>query len=307
MIPRNDLVMGFVGVSTGQSSIRKVFPVWAEILGLPTASLVGHDVPLDAGRDAYRDLIARIRDDDAYAGALITTHKIAAYQAAADLFDEVDEFAALCGEISSVSKKDGKLIGHAKDPVTAGLALEEFLTPDHFERTGGHVLCLGAGGSGTAITWYLAQRSGAPRKIICTGRRQSKLDDLRSVLDRADNRSSEVEAVLVSDGRADELLAQLPEGSLVINATGLGKDRPGSPLTDAAAFPRNGLAWEFNYRGSLEFLHQAQAQKRDRGLTVVDGWRYFIHGWTQVVAEVFEIDLTPELVEELARAAEVAR
>ena len=28
--------MGFVGVATGTSSIRKVFPLWADALGLPT-------------------------------------------------------------------------------------------------------------------------------------------------------------------------------------------------------------------------------------------------------------------------------
>ena len=44
----------------------------------------------------------------------------------------------------------------------------------------------------------------------------------------------------------------LPAGSLVINATGLGKDRPGSPLTDHCKFPENGLVWELNYRGTLE-------------------------------------------------------
>jgi len=65
--------------------------------------------------------------------------------------------------------------------------------------------------------------------------------------------------------------------------------------------------WEFNYRGSLEFLHQAEAQDDDRALHVVDGCRYFIHGWSQVVADVFDLDLTPETVERLAEAAESVR
>src|ERR1035437_3465520 len=68
-------------------------------------------------------------------------------------------------------------------------------------------------------------------------------------------------------------------------ATGLGQDRPGSPLSDQVVFPERGLIWDFNYRGSLEFLHQAQRQQHDRDLVVEDGWRYFIHGWTQVVAD----------------------
>ena len=61
--------MGFVGVSTGSSSINEVFPLWAQILGLPTDRLIGHDLPLDATREQYRDLVARIRDDEHHRGA----------------------------------------------------------------------------------------------------------------------------------------------------------------------------------------------------------------------------------------------
>jgi shikimate 5-dehydrogenase len=298
--------MGFVGVSTGESSIRRVFPRWADVLGLPAAELVGYDLPPGADPAQYREVVARIRDDERCAGALITTHKIGVFRAAQDMFDELDEFAALCGEISSLSKRDGKVIGHAKDPLTAGLSLEEFLAPDHFARTGGHVLCLGSGGAGTAITWYLSRRADAPERIICTGNQQERLDDLTSVLQRAGIDATRVRPELV-DQPADRLLAGLPEHSLVINATGLGKDAPGSPLTDAARWPRHGIAWEFNYRGTLEFLHQARAAQDAAALTIVDGWRYFIHGWSQVIAEVFGIDLTPEKVAELAAVAEAVR
>jgi shikimate dehydrogenase len=40
--------MGFVGVTTGRSSINSVFPRWGEALGLPSRTLVGHDIPLGA-------------------------------------------------------------------------------------------------------------------------------------------------------------------------------------------------------------------------------------------------------------------
>ena len=78
---------------------------------------------------------------------------------------------------------------------------------------------------------------------------------------------------------------------MVVNATGLGKDAPGSPLTDSARFPQDGIAWEFNYRGDLAFLGRARAAAHKSGLTVEDGWVYFIHGWTRVIAEVFDIDI----------------
>jgi shikimate 5-dehydrogenase len=76
-----------------------------------------------------------------------------------------------------------------------------------------------------------------------------------------------------------------------MNATGLGKDAPGSPITDAAVFPEDGIAWDFNYRGDLVFMDQARAQQTGRNLRIEDGWVYFIHGWTRVIAEVFHIDI----------------
>ena len=32
-------------------------------------------------------------------------------------------------------------------------------------------------------------------------------------------------------------------------------------LPDNCKFPQDGIVWELNYRGTLEFLHQAEAQK----------------------------------------------
>lgn len=300
--------MGFVGVSTAASSINKVFPRWAEILGLPTDRLIGHDLPLDASREEYRALVERIRDDEHHRGALVTTHKMNVFAAASGIFDELDEFATSCREISSISKRGDRLIGQAKDPVTVALALDDFLPAGHFGRSGAHVLILGAGGSGTALSWALSERGDAPGRIIVTARREEALDELRAVHTRRGTPTQLIEYVRVSSPEdSAALLATLPDGSVVANATGLGKDRPGSPLPDGARFPDDGYAWEFNYRGSLEFLHQAEADAARHPLTVIDGWRYFIHGWSQVVADVFHIDLTPELVDELAEAAQAAR
>lgn len=290
-------VMGFVGVSTGGSSIHRVFPEWAAELGL-SAELRGHDLPVGADAARCREVVQRIAEDPQHAGALVTTHKMAVHDAAADLFDELDEHARRFGEISAVSKRDGRLVGHAKDPIAAGLAIEDFLEPDHFERTGGHALVLGCGGAGTAITWYLSQRSDAPERIVCVDRSSDKLDRLLAAQDGGSVALDPVHARGVADG----LVAELPPGSLVVNATGRGKDTPGSPLSGGAEFPEHGVAWELNYRGDLEFLRQAQRQVR-----AVDGWRYFVHGWSQVLAEVFGFELTPELVQRLARAAESVR
>ena len=81
-----------------------------------------------------------------------------------------------------------------------------------------------------------------------------------------------IEYVLNADlRRNDKRMAALPPGAVVINATGLGKDRPGSPITDPGVFPQNGLVWELNYRGALKFLRQARLQEQRHTLTIGDG------------------------------------
>ncbi len=300
--------MAFVGVSTGASSIRRVFPRWAAALELPTSTLVGHDLPPDAEPAAYRRLVGQLRDDPACGGALVTTHKIGVYDAARDLFDELDELATTFGEVSSLFKRDGRLCGAARDPVTVRLALDEFLPPDHFTTTGGEVLVLGAGGAGTALSHALGVRTDRPARVTVTAVSEDRLEHQRLLHARAGIHEELFRYVLVDPGApADALLAELPPGSLVANATGLGKDRPGSPLSEAAQFPERGYVWEFNYRGSLEFLHRARSAAARRSLVVEDGWRYFVHGWSRVVADVFAVEMPPERVRLLADLAAQAR
>ena len=43
-----------------------------------------------------------------------------------------------------------------------------------------------------------------------------------------------------------------------------------------------------------ERVIQANAQKELRNLTIEDGWVYFIHGWTRVIAEVFNVFIPTE-------------
>ena len=69
--------------------------------------------------------------------------------------------------------------------------------------------------------------------------------------------------------------------------------------------PEGAVAWDFNYRGDLIFLDQARAQSDVRAVTATDGWFYFLHGWTRVIAEVFATDIPttgPEF-DELSRIA----
>ena len=286
----------FIGVTTGQSSIMDIFPRWAEALGLGPCAINGIDLPLHAPAADYRAVVSFVRDDPNAAGALVTAHKIDLLHAAADLFDGLDPYAESLHEVSCLSKRNGRLIGHAKDPVSARLALDAIVPDGHWRRYGGtggaDAFLIGAGGAATAITWTL-MRSGdpadRPRRIVVSDVNGDRLEGLRRFHEGLGSGVA-VEYVRSAgtDGN-DAILRDLPEGSLVVNATGLGKDRPGSPLGADARFPRGGLVWELNYRGDLLFLDRAEAQAAGSGLATHDGWNYFLHGWTQVVAEVFAV------------------
>ena len=105
----------------------------------------------------------------------------------------------------------------------------------------------------------------------------------------------------------DGIMEKFPPYSIIINATGMGKDTPGSPVTWDGKFPMNSIAWEFNYRGELDFMHQSLAQVESRNVKVEDGWIYFVHGWTQVIAQVLHFDLTPRLFQQLNETASRVR
>lgn len=296
----------FLGVTTGRSAIMRVFPAWAERLGLGDVEMRGYDLPIHAEPERYREVVRRLKDDPLDLGGLVTTHKLDLYAACRDLFDWVDPYAELCGEVSSLSKRDGQFRAHAKDPISSGRSLDEFVPRGYWARTGAEALLFGAGGSNLAITLHLMQArppEDRPSRVVVVNRSRGRLESMRALHERLAS-GVEVEYVENADPREnDRLLAAAPAGSLVVNGTGMGKDSPGSPVGDGGVFPEGALVWELNYRGELDFLHQAERQAEERGLTVVDGWRYFVHGWTCVVEEVFDLELTPALVDELSEIA----
>ena len=308
MEPAQTPTMYFLGVSTAGSSMMKIFPGWVRELELGEARLVGMDFKLNDDPNHYRETVDFIKHDPLSLGALVTSHKLNLLEASRDLFDELDAFATLMSEVSCIAKDGHRLTGTAIDPITSGIALDSFLPDDHWERSGAEVLLLGAGGAAVALTWYLmheARGRNHPQHIHVTDITAARLDHMRRI-HQAFPIQIPVSYHLVKPGYpADEHLADLPAHSLVVNATGMGKDRPGSPISSRARWPDFGYAWELNYRGERAFLHQAEAQQPDRNLAVHDGWLYFIHGWVRVIAEVFHLDL-PLDGERFERLCEVA-
>jgi shikimate 5-dehydrogenase len=198
------------------------------------------------------------------------------------------------GETSCISKLGGKLVCHAKDPISSGLALDGFLPRAHFETTGAEVFSMGAGGSTIALTWHLMQASRGsdrPSRIVVSNRSPERLEEIRHIHAKMTGGIPCDYVLAPRPEDNDAVVAALKPGSLIINATGLGKDAPGSPLTDAVSFPEGAIVWDLNYRGNLIFLDQAKRQATAGLLHVEDGWTYFLHGWTQVIAEVFHVPI----------------
>jgi shikimate 5-dehydrogenase len=296
----------FIGVTTGKSSINHVFPLWTKELGRPDVVLEGIDCKLNDDPENYRRAVAQIKYDENSLGGLVTAHKINLLAAARDMFDYLDPYAEITGEISSISKRNGRLEGHAKDPITGGLSLDAITGKGYYARTNGEILCFGAGGSAVAISLHLMNKPDAadrPRRIVIVNRSQARLDHLRAMVETQDTDIT-FEYIHNEDARQnDALMAAMPACSLIINATGMGKDIPGSPITDAGLFPLDSIAWELNYRGELDFMHQALRQRDSRGVKVEDGWVYFVHGWSQVIAQVYHLDIDDAMFNRLSQLA----
>jgi len=300
----------FIGVTTGKSSIMKVFPLWMKVLGHEEVVMEGVDCKIHDDPEVYRRAVAQIKYDPRSLGSLVTTHKIDLLTAARDMFDYLDPYAIITSEVSSISKLDGRLEGHAKDPLTSGASLDAIIEKDYFAKTHGDVLCFGAGGSGVATLLHLINKKDKgdrPKKFVFVNRSQGRLDHAKEMVGGL-HTDIEIEYACNADPLVnDKIMEKFPPYSIIINATGMGKDTPGSPITWQGKFPVNSIAWEFNYRGELDFLHQALAQVESRKVIVEDGWLYFVHGWTQVVAQVLHFELTPALFDQLNQAASTVR
>ena len=191
--------------------------------------LEGIDVPLGAPPATYREIAGRLRGDPNVAGALITSHKIATYEAAADLLDATDDLATLCGEVGCVSRASGLVIGHALDPLTSMAALDRLAPTAHWEAfPNARVACLGAGGAGVAIGVGLANRLGrapGPAGFVVVDREVARVNHARTTLSRVG--APEAWATGATTGGdstlADAIVSSLPPGSVVVNATGLGQ------------------------------------------------------------------------------------
>jgi shikimate 5-dehydrogenase len=284
----------YIGVTTTKSSIMRVFPRWAVHLGLGDTPIVGIDCKIHDSPNTYRKIVEFIKYDDLSLGALITSHKIDLFEAAKDLFDEIDPYSKILGELSCISKNGGKLWAHAKDPISSGLSYESFIPKNHWQKTKGEICILGAGGASLALTTYLIEtlnRVQCPSAIHITNRTIQRLGKMEKIHEKINHKINFEYHHCPKPEDNDKIVNSLKASSLVINGTGAGKDYPGSPLTSRVQFPNNGYVWDYNFRGDLVFLKQARLQQEKKNLHVEDGWIYFLHGWQRGIAEVFHLNI----------------
>jgi shikimate 5-dehydrogenase len=315
----------FLGISTAGSLAHRTFPGWSEIF-CPGAVMRGIDLPEGAGPARFRDLMAAMTASPRVLGAVVTSHKLRLFSACADLLDDAEPLVALTREINSVDTRTG-VRAFARDPQSLDIILDGIGGADGGggAPAGGcgpvprAVLCIGAGGS--AIALMLAMRldiagtlaAGRPvlragraarGPLTIVGRDQASLGNIRAVRDRCGIPGEGVVLRLAPDaGAVAGCVRSAAPGTVVCNATGLGKTSPGSPLPDLAAFPPGAVAWDFNLRGPLTFLSQA----RQAGVATEDGWDFFVAGWAAALAAITGTELTPDLLSRAVRSAQPAR
>ncbi len=302
-------VVLFLGVSTAASAVHWYFPRWAGNFPEPVR-LIGIDLPAAAPRREYEDLLDWIARNQQVRGMVITSHKIDLFRAGSSRFAAAGRLSTMLGEISALRRtSSGDLLAYATDPLSARAAAAEL----NLGTSGGETICLGAGGAAVALVAALTlpgtdltdtrpapdaryapgvNAPGSPLNegdIHVTDLRPDRLAHLMHAASSLGVASRVVPHLHKDTSANTGLLAGHPGARLVVNATGLGKDRPGSPLTDQAVFPCHCAVWDMNYRGPLTFLQQARAQQQACGLQIADGWRFFLHGWTNALARILGV------------------
>jgi shikimate 5-dehydrogenase len=304
----------FLGVSTGQSAIHRLLPVWRDQLGVD-ATVVGRDLPLGPPAEAYLRFLDDLQNDDRAIGAIVTSHKVGLLEAAGTQFAAIEPVARLLGEANAIRRGPNGPEAFARDNRALRRTMDESIDPDQWDN-GADLLCFGIGGSSRALLLASMTESGSgsppfalrasrPRVFHAVGRNRRRLDEFAMIARAAGIPPESVELhTMTSEEANGKLLTSLPTGSLIVNATGLGKDAPGSPIPTSVDFPQGAVIWDFNYRGDLRFLDHAGSAVAARAL---DGWLYFLHGWTEALAPLLDRSLDDEAFARLAAVSEPFR
>src|SRR3984957_14182065 len=269
----------FLGVRTGGSASHKAFPAWMQAIDW-SATLIGVDIPLNSDCVRYSKFLYRMKNDPHCAGAQVTSHKVRVFECLADDLDSVDDDARSLGEVGALSLSRGELTGFSPDMIALSSELTQMLTRESLRPRPREVIILGGGGAGRAVALTSARFGGELVPKIPITESDSEIEaDLETRLLASLTSAGRARLEIRAGAENDEIVSNAPEGSLIVNATGRGKDTVGSPVSAKAVFPVKSIAWDLNYRGDLRFLRQALAQRHSSGVRAVDGWDYFLRNW----------------------------
>ena len=152
-------------------------------------------------------------------------------------------------EIGLVFRRGDRLVGDAGDAesnlqVPGACSVARV----HGATAARGAVILGAGGAGVALASTLAhtRRVGLFQRIMIADIDIARVETVRRLA------GEWAAAVPISmelvDDMADGFVESAGKGSVIVNATGLGKDRPGSPVSPRVQFPLESIVWDFNYR-----------------------------------------------------------
>jgi shikimate dehydrogenase len=105
-------------------------------------------------RDALAERVAGIRRPDCLGANVTVPYK----ELVIPLLDEIDPLAGRIGAVNTIVNRDGRLCGYNTDMTGFARALRE---EGGFDPSGAHVVLLGAGGAGRAVTMALVQGKAA--------------------------------------------------------------------------------------------------------------------------------------------------
>ncbi len=175
----------FIGVTTAKSSIMKVFPLWMKVLGREDVVMEGMDCKIHDEPGSYRKAVAQIKYDPYRSARWSPPTRSTCSPPRGICSTTWIRTPMITDEISSISKLEGRLEGHAKDPITSGASLDAIIEKDYFGRTGGDVLCFGAGGSAIATLLHLINKKDKgdrPKRFTFVNRSQGRLDHAREMV-----------------------------------------------------------------------------------------------------------------------------
>ena len=244
MITVNTKLVNILGNPLAQSFSPKMHNAAYKAMGIDA-----YFFPIETTREHLGDVVNGLRYMNCVGFAVTKPYKMAIL----DYMDELDEFAAKVGAVNTVVNHNGKYKGYNTDGEGGVDAIEKESGLKLSETT---ALCIGAGGSASAVCSTLANRG--IKKIIVTARRQAQAIELTEKLSRS---FPQCQVATCDFHDEDVLIKTASECQLLMNHTGLGMNPHigETPVTNKIFKPYHFVFDSIYNPGKTQFLLEAEA------------------------------------------------